>query len=46
MQPAFIKFIFSDEAAWKATVEDPRYRADMPFYQFQAIYEEKRRLRR
>lgn len=38
---AYIPYLFADKLAWEETISDPRYRYDMPFFEFQKIYSEK-----
>lgn len=43
---AFIPYIFDNKEAWESTIDDPRFRYNMPFNEFTEIYIEKRNLLR
>lgn len=42
LRPAYIPWLFDSRDAWEKSVRDPRYRYDMTFDAFMAIYNEYR----
>lgn len=45
MRVNFKEFVFDDYDAWDQTIKDPRWNINLPFTQFNSIYQEYRNKR-
>ena len=38
-RPIFMPYLFDNKNAWERSISDPRWRYDMPFYEFMILYQ-------